>query len=257
MGIQWRSAASLAVAAAALTAGCSIGDGGVANTAKGSAQGVEKSTPTAAPISATKEAVFTAQPVSDGPQAVTGRIAVRVWWGLQEQVPMQGMTVRASRISPCDPEKGYLPPTDAFIDKFTAVTDVQGRATFTGIPLGCYYVTADDNKDYQLASGSNGGVFLTSSQPNAEAGLEFERNTSRCDPASFNMTPYFNAAVVQYCDGQWALVNNDSPGDTARLLRWNETGWVSYAAFPTNDCRSKAVSDGVPSQYFSSFNKDC
>lgn len=257
MVIQWRSAALLAVAAAALAAGCSIGDGAVANTASGSAEAVQGSTTTAAPASATKEAVFTARPVSDGPQATAGSISVRVWWGLADQVPMEGMTVRASRISPCDPDTGSLPPTDAFIDKFTAVTDVRGRATFTGIPLGCYYVTADDNKDYQLASGPTGGVFLTESQPDAEAGLEFERNTSRCDPASFEMTPYFNAAVVQYCDGQWAMVNNDSAGDTARLLRWNETGWVSYIAFPTDECRSKAVADGVPSQYFSSFNKDC
>ena len=66
-----------------------------------------------------------------------------------------------------------------------------------------------------------------------------------------------HSAVVQSCDGQWAMVNNDSPGDTAHLMRWQETFWGSYAAFPTNDCRSKAVADGVPSPYLGSFDGDC
>ncbi|WP_330249209.1 hypothetical protein OG874_22960 [Nocardia sp. NBC_00565] len=57
------------------------------------------------------------------------------------------------------------------------------------------------------------------------------------------------------CDGHWAIMVWDVPGDSQRLVRYVGTKWTTYVNFPHNVCWSNAAADGVPADlrhYFTS-----
>ncbi|WP_194836608.1 hypothetical protein [Nocardia sp. XZ_19_369] len=54
--------------------------------------------------------------------------------------------------------------------------------------------------------------------------------------------------TVRDCDGQWAFVAWDSPGNNARLIRRAANGWTTYVRFPHDVCWTKAAGDGVPAR---------
>ncbi|MGX1808068.1 hypothetical protein ACWIGI_20305 [Nocardia sp. NPDC055321] len=62
-------------------------------------------------------------------------------------------------------------------------------------------------------------------------------------------------ATVKDCDGTWAFISWDSPGDSARIVHRDNGKWADYVIFPHDTCWSEAAAAGAPAetmrQYFS------
>ncbi|MFG1795328.1 hypothetical protein [Nocardia sp. NPDC049149] len=56
-------------------------------------------------------------------------------------------------------------------------------------------------------------------------------------------------ATVSDCDGTWAIIAWDVPGDTMRLVRRAADRWSTYVVFPHNVCWIKATADGAPPRF--------
>ncbi|WP_069167718.1 hypothetical protein [Nocardia altamirensis] len=56
-------------------------------------------------------------------------------------------------------------------------------------------------------------------------------------------------ATVSDCDGTWAVIGWDVPGDTLRIVHKVADRWATYVAFPHDVCWTKAAADGAPARY--------
>lgn len=65
-----------------------------------------------------------------------------------------------------------------------------------------------------------------------------------------NLDEYLRGAkaTVRECDGKWAVIVWDVPGDSQRIIRRAANRWTTYVQFPHNVCWAKASADGVPAQ---------
>ncbi|MGW4848411.1 hypothetical protein [Nocardia brasiliensis] len=134
-----------------------------------------------------------------------------------------------------------------------AVTDSSGSATFA-VPLGCYrfgMVTPPPGTK-PVPEGMH-HLFLVRAGETVEGLLRFDdAERPRCSPGAIahdlddigGLTEY--QAKVEYCDGAWALIVWDAPGDSLRIVRRTGGGWSTYLAFPHDQCWAKAAADGVP-----------
>ncbi|MEU0544195.1 hypothetical protein ABZ319_30435 [Nocardia sp. NPDC005978] len=62
-------------------------------------------------------------------------------------------------------------------------------------------------------------------------------------------------ATVTDCNGEWAFISWDSPGDNARIVYRAASKWADYVRFPHDRCWSEASAAGAPAtlqKYFQS-----
>ncbi|QBS46481.1 hypothetical protein DMB37_36015 [Nocardia sp. CS682] len=174
------------------------------------------------------------------------------------RVPNVPITLRLRQ--PCNPATHDIPPNTTEVLRRDTVTDQNGSATLP-LPLGCY--TLDTNSPppgmTPFPKGSqrlflkyagltvNGELRFQESGPqppcSAQTVVLELHDRDKLDDHLLGANP-----TVRDCDGQWAFVAWDSPGDNARLIRRAANGWTTYVRFPHDVCWAKAAGDGVPAR---------
>ncbi|MFI6210755.1 hypothetical protein ACIBCD_02090 [Nocardia brasiliensis] len=178
------------------------------------------------------------------------------------QVPVPNVPVYVTLVQPCDPASHDIPlgETREVLNR-QAVTDGSGSATFA-VPLGCYRfgMGAPPPGTKPVPEGMH-QLFLVREAEVVEGLLRFDdTGQPQCSPGAIahdlddigGLTEY--QAKVHYCDGAWGVIVWDAPGDSQRIVRRGNGGWVTYLVFPHDQCWSKAAADGVPESlrhYFS------
>ncbi|WP_244467163.1 hypothetical protein [Nocardia vulneris] len=178
------------------------------------------------------------------------------------QVPVPNVPVYVTLVQPCDPASRDIPlgETREVLNR-QAVTDGSGSATFA-VPLGCYrFGMGTPPPGTKPVPEGMHQLFLVRDADVVEGLLRFDdTGQPQCSPAAIahdlddigGLTEY--QAKVHYCDGAWGVIAWDAPGDSQRIVRRGNGGWVTYLVFPHDRCWSKAAADGVPESlrhYFS------
>lgn len=163
--------------------------------------------------------------------------------------------VQVRQMQPCNPAQRDIPPGANEIGRWDGKTDANGRSVFQ-LPLGCFYFSMDPPPGtFPVPEGLH-ALFLTEPGQQVTGQLRFN------DPAATACTPQAIArdlddlgwladkkATVSECDGRWAVIVWDVPGDSQRIVRRPEDGkWRTYVVFPHDTCRAKATADGVPAR---------
>ncbi|QXN95577.1 carboxypeptidase-like regulatory domain-containing protein [Nocardia iowensis] len=170
-------------------------------------------------------------------------------------VPNVPVTLRLLQL--CNPATHDIPPNTTEGLRRDTVTDQNGSATLS-LPLGCY--SLDTNTPPPgMTPFPKGMQSLFLQYPGLTVDGELRFQESGPQPPCSAQTVVLELddldahllsanATVSECDGQWAFVAWDSPGDSARLIRRAATGWTTYVRFPHDVCWTKAAADGVPAR---------
>lgn len=198
-------------------------------------------------------------PPADPPPQLYGTIVIRTV--TVSGVPVPGVAVRISLMQPCDPDSGSnagIPEDANEVSRQEGITDHEGMATFTAL-LGCYYfgMTAPPGSN-PVPEGLH-SIFLKGAGVRVSGDLRFydPEPGPDSDPCAVSTVARdldeleevpSGIASVRECDGKWAVIAWDSPGDTQRIVRNSADGWSTYVLFPHDICWAKAVVDGVPAR---------
>ncbi|UGT61544.1 hypothetical protein [Nocardia asteroides] len=166
---------------------------------------------------------------------------------------MPNVPVRLARYAPCDPASRELPEGIPEVGHWTGSTDADGRSAFP-VPVGCYHfgMTPPPGSD-PVPEGMH-TLFVTTDGESVTGSLRFQNPapTSDCDPRSIagdlDLADYQRnaTATVRECDGTWAVIAWEVPGDSQRIVRRAAAGWTTYVIFPHNRCWTQAKTDGAP-----------
>ncbi|NNH74988.1 hypothetical protein HLB23_34930 [Nocardia uniformis] len=162
---------------------------------------------------------------------------------------------------PCDPASNDLPEGTPEVYRWDDTTDADGQAVFA-VPVGCYRLGMNAPPGTNPVPEGLHTLFVTTVGQTVYGSLRFQDPAP--DPICAAQTivrdlavePYLEDATptVAECDGFWAVIRWDSPGDNQRIVhRTYDTPWTTYVRFPHDTCWSTARSDGVPEnleQYF-------
>ncbi|MEV6554924.1 hypothetical protein AB0M22_04320 [Nocardia sp. NPDC051756] len=177
--------------------------------------------------------------------------------------PVPNVPVHLSLVQPCDPASQDIPLGETVeVLRRDAVTDGAGIATFS-VPTGCYFfgMGTPPPGTAPVPEGMH-SLFLVREGQLVSGQLRFEEPglAPSCAAATIvhdldDIGELTSAnATVSQCDGAWAVIVWDSPGDSQRIVRHAVDGWITYVYFPHDVCWTKAAADGVPARlrpYFS------
>ncbi|WP_249040431.1 hypothetical protein [Nocardia cyriacigeorgica] len=179
-------------------------------------------------------------------------------------VGVPGVPVNVRLVQPCDPATRDIPVgTTTEVLRRDGITDASGVISFE-VPVGCYYFGMDPPPGTTPVPEGMHSLFITRAGETVVGTLRFE-DPGLSPPCAADTIErdlgvgpdLANAsATVSDCDGQWAIIVWDTPGDSQRLVRHDGTTWTTYVAFPHEICWSQAVADGVPSR-FERYFPDC
>lgn len=233
-------------AVAATVVACGGGDGPAPPSGGSSAPAASPATPVVSPA--------TSLPPNTIPPAVGfGAIMLRTVTLSGAAVP--DVPVHISLRQPCDPARLDIPVGETREAlRQDAVTDATGSAVFTA-PLGCYQFgmrapagTSPVPEGMHSAFVVESGQVVTGLLRFQEPGLPPTCATETI-VRDLDVSAEFRAArtLVSECDGAWAVIAWDLPGDTQRIVRRANAGpWTTYAVFPHDICWAEAMADGVP-----------
>ncbi|WP_405181794.1 hypothetical protein [Nocardia sp. NBC_01377] len=176
-------------------------------------------------------------------------------------VAVPNVAVTLARHAPCDPATRDLPEGSAEVGQWSGTTDAEGKISFA-VPVGCFHFGMKPPPGTNPVPEGMHTLFLATGGQSVTGSLRFQdpAPTTECDPQTIENDlglgePHSSAvATVRECDGSWAVIAWDLPGDSQRLVRRVDSHWTTYVIFPHDRCWAAAQADGVPStlkQYFS------
>ncbi|WP_378732305.1 hypothetical protein [Nocardia brasiliensis] len=171
--------------------------------------------------------------------------------------PVPKVPVDLRLVQPCDPASHDI-PLDGTTEvlRRDAVTDANGSATFA-VPVGCYRfgmgtpppgttpVPEGMHSLFLLHQGQVVSGELRFQEPNLPPFCAAQTIVHDLD--DIGELGSHNATVTE-CDGNWAVIVWDVPGDSQRIVRRAPDGWATYVYFPHDVCWTKAAADGVPTR---------
>ena len=159
----------------------------------------------------------------------------------------------------CDLAHKHIAPGSPITDHFTKSTGSDGKVNFSGLPEGCYRITAVGSSNQILAPGSRHSLYVSGDRLDQSITFTFGTKTAppkpQCEPEeiSADLNLDSNGAQAQAkvvdCQPNWAVVGWDSPGDAQRIVRLFNDHWISYVTLPTDRCWKQASRDAAPRQY--------
>ncbi|QLY29707.1 hypothetical protein H0264_31455 [Nocardia huaxiensis] len=197
----------------------------------------------------------TTEPPSDSTPAGEGTVIIRTQSLSGVAIPY--VPVRLTLHQPCNPTGHDLPEGTPETQRWDATTDLDGKAVIT-VPTGCYRLGMTAPPGTNPVPEGLHTLFLESSGQTVTGQLRFQ------DPApgplcagqtivhDLNVESWLREATptVTNCDGFWAVIVWDVPGDSQRIVsRTPSTPWSTYVGFPHDVCWSTARADGVPDSY--------
>ncbi|MFI9510160.1 hypothetical protein [Nocardia sp. NPDC052566] len=243
MGIRGISQVAAGLAAVAMVTACAAGGSSGTDKAVAAAAGVSvgPTTPT-----------FTAPPAPP-PGMGIGSVTIRTRTLAGLAVP--DVPVFLDLVQPCDPARQRI-PADELIETLRqdGVTDATGMATFV-VPEGCYRIGMAPPPGLVPLPDNPDSLFLTGFGRREVGVLRFHDVatpplcTASAIAADLNIIGEFDAAwaTISECDGHWAVIAWDLPGDTQRVIRRTPTdGWTTYTFTPHTTCWDRAIADGAP-----------
>ncbi|WP_431972707.1 hypothetical protein [Nocardia sp. bgisy134] len=196
-----------------------------------------------------------APPPANPPQG-TGTVVIRTH--TLNGAPVPNVPVELSLRQPCDPAIKDIPTPSTEALRRDAVTDANGTATFT-VPAGCYRfgMGTPPPGATPVPEGLH-TLFLVHAGQTVTGKLRFQ-DSEPSEPCAVQtvlreLDIRFDhlrsaKATVSQCDGKWAHIVWDSPGDSARIIRRTAGGWTNYVFFPHDICWGPASADGVPVRF--------
>lgn len=168
-------------------------------------------------------------------------------------VPNVPVAVRL--IQPCDPARRDIPVGEtAETRQWTGTTDGNGTTTFA-VPVGCYLFTMQPPPGSSPVPEGMHSAFVTAPGQIVSGVLRFEDPvpppcTAEAIVDDLDAPPYLAAApaAVSDCEGGWAVIVWNVPGDSQRIVVHNPDGWTTYVGFPHDTCWTEALADGVPAR---------
>ncbi|MEV6432108.1 hypothetical protein [Nocardia sp. NPDC051463] len=156
---------------------------------------------------------------------------------------------------PCDPARHDIPVGEATESRqWTGTTDGNGTTTFA-VPVGCYLFTMRPPPGSSPVPEGMHSAFVSAPGQIVSGVLRFEDPVPPpCTAAAIvddlDVAPYLAAAhaTVSECEGGWAVIVWDVPGDSQRIVVHNPDGWTTYIGFPHDACWTEALADGVPAR---------
>ncbi|MGY0500534.1 hypothetical protein ACWZHB_18765 [Nocardia sp. FBN12] len=176
-------------------------------------------------------------------------------------IPVPGVPVHLSLQQPCDPASNDIPVGETVETlRRDGVTDEQGRAAFV-TEIGCYRFGMSAPLGTNPVPEGMHTLFLLTPGGTATGQLRFQDTTPEPAPACAESTIETElgvdpgpAATIPDCDGQWAVIRWDTPGDNQRVITRTAGTWTTYVRFPHDTCWSSASADGVPDRLRAYFN---
>ncbi|RDI42951.1 hypothetical protein [Nocardia mexicana] len=156
-------------------------------------------------------------------------------------------------VRPCDPAGHDIAEGTPEVRRWDATTDANGQAVFA-VPTGCFRFGMDPPAGTNPVPEGLHSLFVESPRQTVYGLLRFQDPAP--DPVCAPQTivhdlgvgpPLDRApATVGECDGYWAVIAWDVPGDSQRIVRHGDGGWTTYVVFPHDRCWRTAESDGAP-----------
>ncbi|GGK41994.1 hypothetical protein GCM10011591_11860 [Nocardia camponoti] len=166
--------------------------------------------------------------------------------------PVPGVSVRLSLQRPCDPATHDIPLGETSeVKRLDGVTNMQGKVSFTA-ETGCYYLGMTAPPGTSPVPEGMHTIFLVNPGDTATGKLRFndvQPQVGVCDEATIETELGVNpspVATIDKCDGKWAVIRWDTPGDNQRLVTRVPGRWQTYTIFPHDICWSAAEREGVP-----------
>ncbi|WP_280232443.1 hypothetical protein [Nocardia cyriacigeorgica] len=215
----------------------------------------------AAPAPASAQQPPGAPPVAE-PPPVYGTAVIRTQTLSGNGVPDVPVNVRL--IQPCDPATRDIPLGQTTeVLRRDGITDATGVTSFQ-VPVGCYYFGMDPPPGTTPVPEGMHSLFITHAGETVAGTLRFEESGAPSPCAADTIEHDLQvgpeladaSATVTECDGRWAIIAWDVPGDSQRLVRRDGGAWSTYVAFPHETCWSRAGADGVPARFERHF-PDC
>lgn len=271
MAAQRRIWIGVVAGVAVLLAGCGAGDPQAPGSSSPTRPATTTSTarppvvvpPSAAPTSlppiGTAAAPTTARTTPPPPAGATGTVVLRT--ATLSGIPVPGVPVHLSLQQPCDPAGHDIPLGETTeTQRQDAVTDASGLAVFTAV-TGCYQFGMTAPAGTNPVPEGMHSLFLVEAGATVTGNLRFQDASS--DPASacaeatveteLGVDPGPDAAI-SLCDGRWAVVSWNSPGDNQRIITRSSGTWLTYVQFPHTVCWTEASAAGVPDSMRSYFS---
>lgn len=200
-----------------------------------------------------------ATPATPADPALFGAVELRTV--TEQGVAVPSVPVYMTRHEPCDPASRDLAEDAALVQRWDGSTGADGRITFAA-PVGCYRVGMNPPPGTNPVPVGMHTLFLETGGQVVTGSLLFEDPASAPICASETIVrdlglgePFSSAAAtVSECNGSWAVIVWDMPGDSQRIVRQMDSRWSTYVVFPHELCWSSAQSDGAPNAlegYFS------
>lgn len=193
------------------------------------------------------------------PEPSTGTVVLHT--ATLSGIPVPGVPVYLSLQQPCDPASNDIPVGETVETlRRDGVTDEQGRAAFI-TEIGCYRFGMTAPAGTNPVPEGMHTLFLVTPGGTATGQLRFQDTTpgpaSACAESTIETELAVDpgpAATIPDCDGQWAVIRWDTPGDNQRVITRTSGTWTTYVRFPHETCWSTASADGVPDRLRSYFN---
>ncbi|MFD5180465.1 hypothetical protein ACFWM1_31965 [Nocardia sp. NPDC058379] len=191
------------------------------------------------------------------PTPATGTVVLRT--ATLSGVPVPGVPVRLSLQQPCDPAGHDIPVGETTeTQRQEGVTDAAGLAVFTAA-TGCYHFGMTAPAGTNPVPEGMHSLFLVEAGATVTGNLRFQDTAPApaCAEATVETELGVDAgpvATISHCDGRWAVVSWDSPGDNQRIITRATGTWATYVQFPHDTCWAEASAAGVPDtlrHYFS------
>ncbi|WP_159080290.1 hypothetical protein [Nocardia suismassiliense] len=192
------------------------------------------------------------------PQQGVGTIIITTVTKSGSRVPRVPVYIR--QMGPCNPSIPGIPQHAKEISVRESTTDYAGEAVFTAA-VGCYVVGMTPPPGTYPAVDEWPSLSIAREGQVANAELRF--HDAEPDPCSAKKIAGDLAEQggipagtpsVRDCDGNWAVISWDSPGDTQRIVWSAADHWSTYLVFPHDRCWARAEVDGAPARlkpYFS------
>ncbi len=170
--------------------------------------------------------------------------------------PVPQVPIELRRIEPCDLARREAPMPSQVVSVGKHVTGADGRA-MVDVPIGCYRFTMTAPPGTSPVPEGMHTLYLAKQFEEVYGELRFTDPAPAGGCAADQVVPDLKLdqrlapakAKVSQCNGYWAVVAGDVPGDSQRIARYADGKWTTYVAFPHNRCWPQALSDGVPAGY--------
>ncbi|MFC9999423.1 hypothetical protein [Nocardia sp. NPDC127526] len=192
------------------------------------------------------------QPQEPGPLPDKSTVLIQTLTVQGVAIPYVPVNLRLYQ--PCDPASRDLPEGTPEVRRWDGLTDANGQTGFL-VPVGCYRFGMEAPLGTNPVPEGLHTLFVEQEGQIVYGRLRFQDPAP--DPVCASQTilhdlgegpPYTTTlATVSECDGFWAVIVWDMPGDSQRIVhRGYDFGWRNYVYFPHDVCWSQAKADGVP-----------